>query len=254
MEEELIVLKSIYLDELLVSDDSPTTVTITIYSNGDENDPDREKRLLCVTFVADLPVTYPDTDPPKITLCRSRGLTDEQLAELNSAIADCLQSNAGSCVLYECIELIRSQLSSYELPHEACAICLSLITDRSEIIKTNCHHFYHKNCLKPYVDMKKNELEERYQEMKKNGFYIERDFRQDIEDPVCRQILSEHVIAQLPSALSVEESAADDQQALVGNLSERVRQWQERTQALFQQQKEKGGIIDLDRNQEMIFS
>jgi len=33
-----------------------------------------------------------------------------------------------------------------------------------------------------------------------------------------------------------------------------MRQWQERTNELFQQQKEKGGIIDLDKNQEMIFS
>ena len=254
MDEELSVLKSIYLDDLLVSCDQPTTITITIYSDGDENDLDRDKRLLWVTFVAELPSTYPDNAPPKVSLCRSRGLTDEQLADLNSAIASCLQSNAGTCVLYECIELIRSQLSSYELPDEACAICLSLITDRRDIIKTNCHHFYHKNCLKPYVDMKKKELEERYQEMKTNGFYIERDFRRDVEDPVCRQILSAHVIDQLPHSLSVEDDSTEEHQTVIGSLSSRVREWQERTQALFQQQKEKGGIIDLDRNQEMIFS
>ncbi|UJR10012.1 hypothetical protein I4U23_014235 [Adineta vaga] len=254
MDEELSVLQSIYLDDIIINSGDPTTINITIYSNGDENDLNQDRRLLCITLIADLPSTYPDIDSPKITLCRSRGLTDEQLDELNSSISTCLQLNIGCCVLYECIELIRSKLSSYELPNEACAICLTLITDRSEVIKTNCHHFYHKNCLKPYVDMKKIELEEKYQELKKNGFYIERDFRQDIEDPVCRQILSNNVIEQLPTTSIIENNSHEEHDELVNKLSSNVRQWQERTQALFQQQKEKGGIIDTDKSQEMIFS
>ena len=167
MDEELSVLKSIYLDDLIINYDKQTTITITIYSDGDVNDLDRDKRLLRVTLIAELPSTYPDIDSPKIILCRSRGLTDEQLNELNSEISTTLELNLGSCVLYECIELIRSKLSLYELPTEACAICLTLITDRNDIIKTNCHHFYHKDCLGSYIKIKKIELEEKYQEAKK---------------------------------------------------------------------------------------
>jgi hypothetical protein len=256
MDEELSVLKSIYLDDLTINYNNPISINITIYSNGDENDLDRDKRLLCLTFIAELPSTYPDLDSPKITLCRSRGLTDEQLNELNSLIYSCLELNFGSCVLYECIELIHSKLSSYEIPTEACAICLTLITNRNDVIKTNCHHFYHKNCLKSYVDIRKIELEEKYQEAKTNGFYIEKDFRNDIEDPVCRQILSNNIIEQLSSSLLIEQTCHDKEEhrELIEQLSPYIRQWQERTNALFQQQKEKGGIIDLDKNQEMIFS
>jgi len=255
MDEELSVLKSIYLDDLIINDDNPISINITIYSNGDENDLDREKRLLFVTFIAELPSTYPDMDSPKITLYRPRGLTDEQLNELNSSISSCLEFNSGSCVLYECIELIRSKLSSYELPHEACAICLTLIDHRNDIIKTNCHHFYHKDCLASYVKLKKIELDEKYQEAKRNGFHIEKDFRNDIEDPVCRQILSNHVIEQLPSSCHKQISNDhEENRELIQTLSPHMRQWQERTKALFQQQKEKGGIIDLEKNQEMIFS
>jgi hypothetical protein len=157
MDEELSVLKSIYLDDLIINnDDNQTSITITIYSNGDENDLDRDKRLLCITFIAELPSTYPDIDLPKITLCRNRGLTDKQLNEINSSISSCLELNSGSCVLYECIELIHSKLSFYELPLEACAICLTLIDNRNDIIKTNCHHFYHKDCLSSYIKFKKN--------------------------------------------------------------------------------------------------
>jgi hypothetical protein len=257
MDEELSVLKSIYLDDLIINnDDNQTSITITIYSNGDENDLDRDKRLLCITFIAELPSTYPDIDLPKITLCRNRGLTDKQLNEINSSISSCLELNSGSYVLYECIELIRSKLSFYELPHEACAICLTLIDNRNDIIKTNCHHFYHKNCLSSYVKLKKIELEEKYAEAKRNGFYIEKDFRNDVEDPVCRQILSNSIIEQLSSLSNNEQiiNTNEENRELIDKLSPHMRQWQERTHALFQQQKEKGGIIDLDKHQEMIFS
>jgi len=46
----------------------------------------------------------------------------------------------------------------------------------------------------------------------------------------------------------------EENRELINKLSPHMRQWQERANALFQQQKEKGGIIDLDKNQEMIFT
>ena len=253
MEEELSVLKSIYLDELTITHGPTTTVGITIYSDGDENDLDREKRLLCVTFIAELPPTYPESEPPKWTLSRFRGLTDEQLTQLYASIASCLSANQGCSVLYECIESIRSKLSEFEVPHEACAICLTLIDNRRDAIRTNCHHFYHRTCLASYVQMKRADLEEKYLEAKKNGFRLERDFRQDIEDPVCRQILASYVIEQLPSEPQRTTNDAEENRDLIESLSPQMRQWQERTLALFQQQKERGGIIDLQRNQDIIF-
>lgn len=257
MDEEIDVLKSIYLDDLIIDhDDNQTKITITIYSHGEENEIDLDKRLLCITFIAQLPMTYPHCDSPKITLCRSRGLTDAQLNELNELINSCLELNSGSCVLYECIEIIRSKLTSYELPTEACAICLTNITDRNEIIRTNCHHFYHKDCLSSYVENKKIELEEKYSDAKKNGFHVEKDFRQEIEDPVCRQILSANILEQLPRMYpnkSIDNNLERENQELIRTLSPTIRQWQQQTQALFRQQQEKGGIIDLDRTQEIIF-
>ncbi|CAF2035860.1 unnamed protein product [Rotaria magnacalcarata] len=255
MDEELIVLKAIYLDDLIISNDKETFIHIKIYSNGDENDFDHDKRLLYVTLIAELSSYYPETESPKITLCQSRGLKDEQLNELNSLISSCLELNSGSCVLYECIELIRSKLSSYELPHEACAICLTSIDNRNDIIKTNCHHFYHKNCLASYAKLKKVELEEKFQELINNKFFIEKDFRNDIEDPVCRQILSSTIIEQLLSSSSMKIiNENHENEELIRNLSPTIREWQEKMNALFQQQKEKGGIIDLDKNQEIIFT
>ncbi|CAF4739867.1 unnamed protein product [Rotaria sp. Silwood1] len=105
--------------------------------------------------------------------------------------------------------------------------------------------------------MKKIELEEKYQEAIKCKFAIEKDFRNDIEDPVCRQILSSNIIEQLPlSSLSssneIINNNNEENQELIRNLSSNIRQWQEKTHALFQQQKEKGGIIDLDKNQDII--
>lgn len=256
MDEELIVLQSIYFDELEIQKSNETTnVTITIHSNGDENDSDRENRLLCITLTAELPSNYPEEASPRLTLSRSRGLTDDQLNQLSAALSSCIESNQGSSVLYECIELIRSKLSDFDLPHEACAICLTMMTDRHEVIKTNCYHFYHRDCLASYVQKKKVELEEKYLEAKKNGFHIDRDFREDIEDPVCRQILARHVIERLPKEVTIDhERDQEENRQIIKDLSPLLQQWRERTQALFQQQKEKGGIIDLDRHQEIIFS
>ncbi|CAF3681636.1 unnamed protein product [Adineta steineri] len=127
IDEELNVLTSIYLDDLIVNYDNPISLNITIYSNGDENDLDRDKRLLCITFIVELSPRYSGLNSPKRTLCRLRGLKDEQINELNSLIYSCLQSNIGSCVLYEYIGSIRSKLSVYELPQEACVIYLTLI-------------------------------------------------------------------------------------------------------------------------------
>ena len=81
---------------------------------------------------------------------------------------------------------------------------MNFITDRADVIRTNCDHFYHRTCLASYVRTKKAELEEKYREMKKNGFRIERDFRQDIEDPVCRQIIASNVIERLPTTVPLE--------------------------------------------------
>ncbi|CAF1348600.1 unnamed protein product [Adineta steineri] len=138
-DEELNILISIYLDDLIINHDNPISLNVTIYSNGDENDLDRDKRLLCTTFIAELPSTYPNLNSLKITLCRPRGLIDEQINGLNSLRYSCLESNIGSCVLYECIESTRSELFVYELPQKAGAICLMLIKHR-ELIESLSPH------------------------------------------------------------------------------------------------------------------
>ncbi|CAF0759012.1 unnamed protein product [Adineta steineri] len=77
MDEELNILISIYLDGLIINYDNPISLNTTIYSNGDENELDHDKRLLCIALIAKLSSTYRDLNSPKITLCRPRGLIDE---------------------------------------------------------------------------------------------------------------------------------------------------------------------------------
>ena len=70
------------------------------------------------------------------------------------------------------------------------------------------------------------------------------------------KILSHQILEQLSSLSSIEKFSHDNDEhrELIIQLSPHIRQWQERTHALFQQQKEKGGIINLEKNQEIIFS
>lgn len=255
MEEELIVLQSIYLDELSIENrHGKTYLTMNIYANGDENESNREKRLFSITFNGELSENYPESESPKISLSRARGLTDEDLKDLHESIDTCLANNQGSSVLYECIELIRTKLSLYDTPREPCAICLMSIEDRSETIRTNCDHFYHRLCLAVYVQTKKKELEEKYREASINGFQVDRDFRSDIEDPVCRQILSENILQQLPQQVSIQNDDQTETSRIIESLSPQLRVWQQETQILFERQREKGGIIESQRTPEIIFS
>jgi len=175
MDEELCVLMSIYFDELLITytndnnKNRAKSIKITIYSNGDENDIDNEKRLLCVTFNSELSSNYPN-ESPLISLSQPRGLTDQQIDILYKTIETCLKNNQNSCVLYECIELVRDQLCKFEIPSENCAICLSSMNNRLKIIRTNCYHYYHLKCLAFYVKCKKLELKKQYEESKKMDF------------------------------------------------------------------------------------
>ncbi|CAF0726243.1 unnamed protein product [Adineta steineri] len=86
IDEELNVLESIYVDDLIINYDNPVSLNITIYSNEDDNHLDCDKRLLCITFTVELPSTYPDLNSPKINLCSPRRLTKEQIDQLNSSI------------------------------------------------------------------------------------------------------------------------------------------------------------------------
>ena len=95
MEEELAVLESIYPDELKIEASADTRVTITIHSNGDENDLDREARILRLTFSAVLPANYPEDASPTFTLSQTRGLTDAQLNELASELSSTIEANRG---------------------------------------------------------------------------------------------------------------------------------------------------------------
>ncbi|CAF1472436.1 unnamed protein product [Adineta steineri] len=93
-----------HIKQIVISLEHPIFLNITIYSNGDENELDHDKHLLCIILIAELPSIYPDLNSRKITLYRLRGLTDEQINKLNSLIYSCLESNIDSCVLYKCIE------------------------------------------------------------------------------------------------------------------------------------------------------
>lgn len=55
-----------------------------------------------------------------------------------------------------------------ELFKQECPICLELIYDKQDCIKTNCNHYFHKSCLHIYIYTIK------YTAKKKNALYVDR--------------------------------------------------------------------------------
>ncbi|CAF1068250.1 unnamed protein product [Adineta steineri] len=118
--------------------------------NGDENDLDRDKRLLCITFIVEFQSTYPYLVSPKITLCHPPGLTDEQINELNSFIYSCFESNISSC--------------------EAYAVFLTLISNRNDIEDLVCRQTLANNVIEQLPSSSSNEQNsnEEHQELIEN--------------------------------------------------------------------------------------
>ncbi|CAF1571784.1 unnamed protein product, partial [Didymodactylos carnosus] len=74
--------------------------------------------------------------------------------------------------------------------------------------------------------------------------------------PVCRQLLSNDILTKVQTLTneSHKKKIEDDiENVMTKTISPKVRLWQQQMEILYQQQKEKGGIIDLERN-DLVFS
>jgi len=92
---------------------------------------------------------------------------------------------------------------------------------------------------------------------KKNGFYIKKDFLNEFQCPVCRQLLTDNILTKVDTSNNDDQQCSDDDDnnssIIIKKLSPKIKLWQQEMETLYQKQKEKGGIIDLQKT-DIVFS
>ncbi|KAM4608181.1 E3 ubiquitin-protein ligase RNF25 [Discoglossus pictus] len=221
--QELQVLESIYLDELLISREETYALSITLHPATAD---DADSQYVRLTLQLSLPPQYP-AGVPEIKIKNPRGLCDEQINSITSTLQSLATHSLGSPVLYELIEKAKELLTASNIPKGHCVICLYEFQEGDCLTKTQCFHHFHSHCL---------------------GRYAAHSREQDLAVlcPVCRENLScdlRKLQAAAPPQHPEEMYIPD---------AHRLQQQKELLQ-IYERQLAKGGIIDVEAERNRFF-
>ncbi|VEN43047.1 unnamed protein product [Callosobruchus maculatus] len=237
VQEELEALEAILMDDISISYNErgcPELIKTTIFpSTANEVD----KQYVCVTLEVKLPEEYPDCEP-LVQLRNPRGLDDSTINHLYKSIKDKCAENVGQPVIFELIDLIRENLTESNLPTCQCAVCLYGFSEGDSFTKTQCFHYFHSYCLANHLSITKRHFQEEQDKLpawqkSTKGFQA--------TCPVCREMI-ECDIDELKTAHPPKELESAQKFEVTNDL----RLLQERMRQLFSYQKSKGGIIDIE--------
>ncbi|CAG9768195.1 unnamed protein product [Ceutorhynchus assimilis] len=237
VQEELEALEAILMDDISITYNAKGCAelvkSVIFPSTANEVD----KQYVCVTLEVELPQDYPDCKP--VTRLKSpRGLDESTVDHLYKEIANKCEEYIGHAVIYELIELIRQNLTESNLPTCQCAVCLYGFSEGDSFTKTQCFHYFHNYCLAKHVTVnEKNFLEEQ----DKLPAWKRSTVGFQATCPVCREPISCDG-TKLKTSLPPKEL----QDAQKFEVTQELKMLQQKMQQLFNYQKSKGGIIDIE--------
>ncbi|EDV98163.1 E3 ubiquitin-protein ligase RNF25 [Drosophila grimshawi] len=238
LDEELESLEAILMDDVRImrSDSGAVDVieTTVLPLTGEED----EQRYICVTLQVLPPPGYPDVSPT-FKLLRPRGLDDVRLEAIRSACNAKIKSSIGFPVVFDLIEVVREHLTGSNLPSGQCVICLYGFSEGDEFTRTECYHYLHSYCLARHLNALRRSYQEEYDKLP--GWLQKTADAFQALCPVCREHICDESdslkCAMPPSEL---ENAPDFQ------VTQELRQMQQRMSELYLQQKSRGAIIDAE--------
>ncbi|ENN71428.1 E3 ubiquitin-protein ligase RNF25 [Dendroctonus ponderosae] len=237
VQEELEALEAIFMDDISIIYNERGCVdlvkSVIFPSTANEVD----KQYVCVTLEVKLPEDYPDSKPI-IALKSPRGLDDSTIDHLHNEIQKKCDEYLGQPVIYELIELIRENLTESNLPTCQCAVCLYGFSDGDSFTKTQCFHYFHNYCLANHLIITGKHFKE---EQEKLPAWKRSTKAFQATCPVCRDAIYCDV-DELKTALPPRE--LDDAQKF--EVTHDLKVLQQKMQQLFNYQKSKGGIIDIE--------
>lgn len=244
IDEELEVLKSIYIEELNISlseRSRPEVISLRLHpSTGDEE----EKKYVCITLELELSQQYPH-EIPTINIKNPRGIGEEEVNRLQESLVTLATELQGGPMLYDLIELAKEKLTEGNIPHCPCTICYEHFHEGEEFTKTHCYHYFHCHCLARYV---RHVLASIQQENQSRPTHQQDDGGQTkVPCPVCREEMECNV------DLYTGETTPQDQSLNFYPTAE-LRTWQREMSRLLRRQRERGGVIDVqeERNKFLI--
>ncbi|KAL8581249.1 hypothetical protein ACOMHN_038349 [Nucella lapillus] len=234
--EELLALEAIYFkEEISVKHDEknrPQSIAVKLHP---ATGMDESKQYVCMTLCFNFPPGYPDA-VPDIMVKEPRGLGEENLQSLIQYMLKKAEERKGGQMLYELIEMAKDCLTEGNLPHCECAICLDHFEEGDNFVKTDCYHYFHRTCLARCAASFVAGIGEEPQPAFLHGKKTEENV---FRCPMCRVPLT----CDLDDLLT--ETPTEEKEVAVVMSPELIHQQQERT-ALYDRQKAKGGIIDLE--------
>jgi len=227
-DEELEALEAIYMDDLIINIDELATLQMTLHPATADDD---DKKFVCLTLICTLTKQYPEKKP-SFDLKNPRGLSDAHLASIKENLEALAGQKIGEMMLYDLLEYARGSLTDNNHPSCVCPICLEYFKEEESFFRTECYHYFHFPCIQGYV---KSVTEK----------HICPVCRLEINDKDVETILNNN------SKLSIDFES--DKETSYTNTHE-YKKWLAQCKAMFDKQKQKGGIIDLDyeRNKYLI--
>lgn len=189
---------------------------------------------------------YPDVSP-EFKLKNPRGLDDFSINAIEKSVKDKLVESVGLPVVFDLIDVIREHLTKSNLPSGQCVVCLYGFQEGDKFTKTNCYHFLHSYCLARHlIASKKNYQEE---QDKLPAWQRKQSKPYNPMCPVCRELIDNEV-----EPLISAEPPNELQNAPKFKLTTELINLQSKMADLFLHQKNRGGIIDLDADENNVIS
>lgn len=201
---------------------------------------------VCVTLQV-LPCDgYPDISPA-FYLKKPRGLDDESINVIKQAILKKLNESIGLPVVFDLIEVIREHLSESNLPSCHCVVCLYGFQDGDQFAKTDCYHYLHSYCLARHLLASKKNYQEEQDKLPAWQRKLSKPFQPFC--PVCREAIFNDVEPLLKSIPPIELENAPKFE-----LTDDLIQLQNKMAGLFLHQRHRGGIINLEEEENNVIS
>ncbi|XP_064612817.1 repetin-like [Liolophura sinensis] len=213
----------------------PTLISLDLHpATGD----DLEKQYVCMTLNIIPGCKYPD-EPPDIEIRNPRGIGEEDVQRVTESMQQLALERKGNPMLYELTELAKECLTEGNMPHGPCTICLEHFTEGEPFTKTDCYHYYHQYCLARYIRHVLATQEEEEREAAPSAGEKDEEKEEGVVCPVCRLPISYDLA-------SLEEATEPSSGNTVYTLTQKEKAFQQKMAEMYQRQKDKGGIIDLE--------